>query len=259
MGATGVAGPARVTAETTGTWDRPVVAGQADVGPLTLTTRTLDRAELRYRLASSEGFSRWTGTLETPRVVLPGVPIEGLRAAVVLDAERVEVQPLTARVRGIPLTLRGTWDWGGDGRAEGDLGPVALGGLPGLPAGVSLEGSGEARFRASTQRGTASATAAIGLRDVSLGGVLLGPGRLDVGVTGRDLTAALEFPAMRLSATAHGRLEEGRTLTAQARLERANLDPIVAGRRPRRAGECSGASRHARRPRFPSGGRERSG
>ena len=154
MGATGVAGPARVTAETTGTWDRPVVAGQADVGPLTFTTRTVDRAELRYRLASSEGFSRWTGTLETPRVVLPGVPIEGLRAAVVLDAERVEVQPLTARVRGIPLTLRGTWDWGGDGRAEGDLGPVALGGLPGLPAGVSLEGSGEARFRASTQRGS---------------------------------------------------------------------------------------------------------
>ena len=79
MGATGVAGPARVTVETTGTWDRPVVAGQADVGPLTLTTRTVDRVELRYRLASSEGFSRWTGTLEAPRVVLPGAPIEGLR------------------------------------------------------------------------------------------------------------------------------------------------------------------------------------
>ena len=107
----------------TGTWDRPVVAGRADVGPLTFTPRTIDRAELRYRLASSEGFSRWTGTLETPRVVLPGVPIEGLRAAVVLDAERVEVQPLTARVRGIPLTLRGTWDWGG--RRTGGGGPRA--------------------------------------------------------------------------------------------------------------------------------------
>ncbi len=241
LGATGVAGPARVTAEAAGTWDRPVVAGQADVGPLTLTTRTLDRAELRYRLASSEGFSRWTGTLETPRVVLPGVPIEGLRAAVVLDAERVEVQPLTARVRGIPLTLRGTWDWGGAGRAEGDLGPVALGGLPGLPAGVSLEGSGEARFRASTQRGTASATVALGLRDVWLGGVLLGPGRLDVGVTGRDLMAALEFPAMRLSATAQGRLEEGRTLTARARLERADLDPIVAQAAPAARGRVLGS------------------
>ena len=241
MGTTGVAGPARVTAETTGTWDRPVVAGQADVGPLTLTTRTLDRAELRYRLASSEGFSRWTGTLEVPRVVVPGAPIEGIQAAVVLDAERVEVQRLTARVQGGPLTLRGSWDWGGDGRAEGDLGPVALGGLPGLPAGVSLEGSGEARLRASTQRGTVSATAAIGLRDVSLGGVLLGPGRLDVGVTGRDLTAALEFPAMRLSATAHGRLEEGRTLTAQARLERANLDPIVAQAAPAARGRVLGS------------------
>ncbi len=241
LGMTGVAGPARVTAEATGTWDRPVVAGQADVGPLTLTTRTLDRAELRYRLASREGFSRWTGTLETPRVGLPEAPIEGLRAAVALDAERVEVQPLTARVRGIPLTLRGTWDWGGDGRAEGDLGPVALGGLPGLPAGVSLEGSGEARFRASTQRGAVSVTAAIGLRDVSLGGVLLGPGRLDVGVTGRDLTAALEFPAMRLSASAQGRLEEGRTLTAQARLERASLDPIVAQAAPAARGRVLGS------------------
>ena len=241
LGATDMAGPAHVTVEATGTWDRPVVAGQADVGPLTLATRTIDRAQLRYRLASSEGFSRWTGTLETPRVVLPGVPIEALRAAVVLDAERVEVQPLTARVRGIPLTLQGTWDWGGDGRAEGDLGPVALGGLPGLPAGASLEGSGEARFRASTQRGTVSATAAIGLRDVSLGGVLLGPGRLDVGVTGRDLTAALEFPAMGLSATGRGRLEEGRTITAQARLERANLDPIVARLAPAARGQVLGS------------------
>ena len=241
LGATDMAGPAHVTVEATGTWDRPVVAGQADVGPLTLATRTIDRAQLRYRLASSAGFSRWTGTLETPRVVLPGVPIEALRAAVVLDAERVEVQPLTARVRGIPLTLRGTWDWGGDGRAEGDLGPVALGGLSGLPAGASLGGSGEARVRASTQRGTVSATAAIGLRDVSLGGVLLGPGRLDVGATGRDLTAALEFPAMGLSATGRGRLEEGRTITAQARLERANLDPIVARLAPASRGQVLGS------------------
>jgi len=241
MGATGVAGPARVSAETTGTWDRPVVAGEADVGPLTFTTRTVDRAELRYRLAGSDGFSRWTGTLETPRVGLPVAPIEALRAAVVLNAERAEIQPLTARVRGIPLTLRGTWDWGGDGRAEGDLGPVALGGLPGLPAGVSLAGSGEARLRASTQRGTVSATAAIGLRDVSLGGVLLGPGRLDAGVTGRDLTMALEFPAMGLSATGRGRLEEGRTVTAQARLERANLDPVVAQLAPAARGQVLGS------------------
>jgi autotransporter translocation and assembly factor TamB len=238
LGATGVA---RVTAETTGTWDRPVVAGQADVGPLTLTTRTLDRAELRYRLASSEGFSRWTGTLEAPRVVFPGVPIEGIQAVVVLDAERVEVQRLTGRVQGGPLTLRGTWDWGGNGWAEADLGPVALRTLRELPAGLSLEGSGDARFRASTQQGTVSATAAIGLRDVSLDSVLLGPGRLDVGVTGRDLTAALEFPTMRLSATGHGRLEEGRTVTAQARLERANLDPIVARVAPAARGQVLGS------------------
>ncbi len=85
-----------------------------------------------------------------------------------------------------------------------------------------------------------SATAAIGLRDVSLGGVPFGSGRLDVGVTDRDLTAALEFPAMGLSATGHGRLEEGRTVTAQARLERTNLDPIVARLAPAARGRVLG-------------------
>src|SRR4029453_17474046 len=104
---------------------------------------------------------------------------------------------------GSPLTLRGSWDWGGDGWAEGDLGPVALDRLRELPVGLSLEGAGEARFRASTQRSMVSATAAIGLRDVSLGGVLFGSGRLDIGVTGRDLTAGLGVPAMGLSGTGH--------------------------------------------------------
>ena len=85
-----------MTAEATGTWDRPVVAGQADVGPLTLTTRTVDRVELRYRLASSESFSRWTGTLEVAARRPPRGADRGPPAAVVLDAERVEVQRLTA-------------------------------------------------------------------------------------------------------------------------------------------------------------------
>lgn len=240
MGATGVAGPARVTAETTGTWDRPVVTGQVEVGPLTLTTRTVDRVELRYRLASGESFSRWAGTLEAPRVAFPEAPIEDLQAAVVLDAERVEIPRLTSRVHGGPLALRGTWDWGGNGSAEGSLGPVVLEKLRALPAGLSLEGSGEARFRASTQQRTVSATAAIGLRDVSLGGVPFGSGHLDVGVTDRDLTAALEFPALGLSATGRGRLEKGRTVTAQARLERTNLDPIVARLAPAARGRVLG-------------------
>jgi autotransporter translocation and assembly factor TamB len=241
MGATGVAGAARLTAETTGTWDRPVVAGQVDVGPLTLTTQTVDRVELRYRLAGVDGFSRWTGTLEAPDVDLPGAPLEDLRAALVLDAERVEVQRLTGRVRGSPLALHGTWEWAGNGWVEGDLGPVTLDKLRELPAGLSLGGSGEAHFRASTRRGTVSATTAVGLRDVSLGGVLVGPGRLDVGVTGRDLTAAVELPAMGLSATGQGRLGEDRILTAQARLERANLDPIVSRVAPAARGRVLGS------------------
>ena len=46
---------------------------------------------------------------------------------------------------------------------------------------------------------------------------------------------------MRLSATAQGRLEEGRTLTAQARLERADLDPIVAQAAPAARGRVLGS------------------
>ena len=63
--------------------------------------------------------------------------------------------------------------------------------------------------------------------------------------------AALEFPAMRLSATAHGRLEEGRTSPRRPDSSRPTWIPSWPGWRPRRAGECSGASRPARRPRFP--------
>ena len=101
LGTTGVAGPARVTAEATGTWDRPVVAGQADVGPLILTTRTVDRVELRYRLASSEGFSRWTGTLEAPRVTcIPGRRSGASRWPSSSTPSGL-VQRLTGRVRGI--------------------------------------------------------------------------------------------------------------------------------------------------------------
>src|SRR5262249_31577112 len=41
-----VAGRVRMTADSTGTWERPVLAGQVETGPLVLATQPVDRAEL---------------------------------------------------------------------------------------------------------------------------------------------------------------------------------------------------------------------
>ena len=51
---------------------------------------------------------------------------------------------------------------------------------------------------------------------------------------------------MGLSATGHGRLEEGRTFVAQARLQRAGLDPIVARIAPAVRGRVAGIVVRAR-------------
>src|SRR5262249_60365636 len=72
------------------------------------------------------------------------------------------------------------------------------------------------------------ATAEVGLTDVVLHDVALGTGRLQATLTGRDLGADLSFPATRLSASARGRLEAGHVLAVSGRVERFNLDPIVA-------------------------------
>ena len=225
-GSSRVEGQVRVAADATGTLERPVVTGRVETESFVVGTQPVGRVELMARLEGIDGLSRWTGTLDVGQVAAPLAPIESLRAAFALDADRLELQRLTGHVGGVPLDLRGTWAWAGTGRAQADLGPIALGGLRGLPPELALAGTGSARVEITVGPGTVVA-AEVGLTDVSLHDVALGTGRLQATLSGRDLAADLAFPAVRLSASATGRLEGGRTLAIQARVERFDLDPII--------------------------------
>ena len=227
MGSAPVEGRLRVAADASGTLERPVVAGRVEVEPLAIGTQPIGRVELVARLEGTDGLARWTGALDSGRVAAPPASVENLRAAFTLDAEQLDLQKLTGRVEGVPLDLHGVWTWAGTGRAQANLGPVPLGGLRGLPAELALAGTGLARVDITVGPGIAAA-AQVALTDVSFHDVVLGTGRLQANLDGRDLTADLAFPAARLSASAHGRLESGHALAVQARVERFDLDPIVA-------------------------------
>ncbi len=223
----GVAGRVRMTADATGTRERPVLAGQVETGPLVVATQPVDRAVLRYRLEGHDGLARWTGTLDAVRIAAPGLPLEDLSAAFTLDGTAVDVQRLTGRVAGVPVAGRGAWRWAGGGRAEADLGPVALAALPGRPPGLPLVGTGSGRVQATVERGTVSATGTFDLSEVVLADVPLGTGGGRIGLDGREVTAELTFPARRVRATGSGHLETGRIVRAHAQVERLELDPLL--------------------------------
>jgi autotransporter translocation and assembly factor TamB len=227
MGSAPVEGRLRVAADASGTLERPVVTGRVEIEPLAIWTQPIGRVELVARLEGTDGLTRWTGTLDAGRVAAQPAPVEDLRAAFTLDADQLDLQRLTGRVEGVPLDLHGVWTWAGTGRAQANLGPVALRGVRGLPAELALAGTGSGRVEIAVGPGT-SVAAEVGLTDVSLRDVALGTGRLHAKLDGRDLTADVAFPAARLSASARGRLEGGHTLAVQARIERFDLDPIVA-------------------------------
>ncbi|HEY1333166.1 MAG TPA: hypothetical protein VGF31_02845, partial [Myxococcaceae bacterium] len=201
MGSSGIEGRLHVAADASGTWERPLVTGRVETESLLVGTQRMGRVEVMTRLEGTGGFARWAGTLGAERIVVPAAPVENLQAAFTLDADQLDLQRLTARVRGIPLALHGQWQWAGTGRGEADLGPVALGRLPEIPAewGVAGTGSGRVQIAVGSQ---AAVTADIGLTDVSLQQVGLGTGWLQATLKGRELTADLAFLAARLSASA---------------------------------------------------------
>ena len=222
-----VDGRVRVAADATGPVERPVVTARIETDRLALGTQPIGRVELKTRLEGAGGFARWAGTLDAGRLAGPPASIENLQAAFILDADQLDVQRLTARVAGVPLDLRGTWKWTGTGRAHANLGPVALGSLREIPPTLAVAGTGSGRVEVTVGPGTRAA-AEVGLSDVSLHEVRLGTGRLQATLNGRDLTADLAFPAARLSASTRGRLEPGQVLTVLARVERFDVDPILA-------------------------------
>jgi autotransporter translocation and assembly factor TamB len=222
-----IGGQVRVTADGTGTWERPVLAGRLETGPLRLGSQPVDRAEFRYRLEGHDGRVRWTGTLEAVRITAPGLPLEDLSATFALDGTAVDVQRLAGRVASVPVVARGAWQWTGRGRADAELGPARLAALPGRPPGLSLAGTGSGRIQATMERGTVAATGSIALSDVALADVPLGTGGGQLTLNGREVTAELRFPARRVWATGSGQLETGRFIRAHARAERLELDPLL--------------------------------
>jgi autotransporter translocation and assembly factor TamB len=226
IGSQPIDGRIRATADAVGPVERPVVTVRVETERLVVGTQPVGRLELTTRLEGTGGFTRWAGTLGAARFAGPPAAVENLQGAFTLDADQLDLQRLTARVAGVPLDLRGTWKWNGTGRARADLGPVALGGLRDVPPALALAGTGSGRIDITVGPDT-SATAQVGLSDVSLRDIRLGTGRLDATLHGRDLTANLEFPGARLSASTRGRLEAGRPLPVQARVERFDLDPVL--------------------------------
>ena len=195
------------------------------------------------RIEGAPAAWRGVGTLTSAALDLGLAPLRGLEASFAVDAARVAVTALRARVFGVPLSGTGTWAWSGGGRASAELGPARLGELPGVPAGLSLRGTGRGHVTATM--GSApdpadlTAAARVVLEDVVLAGLGLGRGTADVAVRGGEVTADLAFPGRRLTATAGGRLT-GSALTARAAIEELALVSLLRELAPATASRVEG-------------------
>src|SRR5262245_23082938 len=205
LGAPDLAGRAIVTAELSGRTEAPILTGRADLTGAAAAGHAVAPLEARFRLAavSAEGrraLSRWDGTLESPRVTWQSISAEHVAAAFIVDQSRLELTRLGARVAAIPVEATGAWAWAGGGRAEARLGPVALGAIPAVPAGIGLAGTGRGHLTVKVERRTVSTEAAVDLERVSSAGVLLGDGSVRIRGSSTALTGDLAFPARKLRA-----------------------------------------------------------
>src|SRR5262249_27921262 len=168
--------------------------------------------------------TRWTGTVESPRVRWDQVAVESITASLAVDASRIELIRAHAEALAVPVEASGIWNWSGSGRGHARCGPVALAAISGIPAALHVGGTGRATVDASADRGTTSASALVELEQVSAAGVPIGAGRAEVRVRGQALEGELAFPARRLRVRAAGRLETGGGVAS--RLQTGCLTPL---------------------------------
>jgi hypothetical protein len=230
----------QMTAELTGPWEAPVLSGRVATSGLAAGVLTVARAEIPLRLEGSDGWRHWAGTIGGGRIAAGPVTLEALEGEIHLDRHRVGIAGMRGRVHGAPLRASGTLSWQGEGRVTAEIGPLALATLPGLPAGLGLSGTASAAVDATIRAGGLATTAVAHLRDVSLGSIPLGPGRIEASLTGPAVMAEAALPDLRLRATAEGRLGAGRSLTVRARLERWGFGPALAQTWPGGTGQLDG-------------------
>jgi autotransporter translocation and assembly factor TamB len=183
---------------------------------------------LAARVEGPPGSWRAVGTLASGELGLPGIPLRELQASFAVDAGQIVVSALTTRVGGVPLRGSGLWTWAGGGHARAEVGPVELAEVPGVPAGLSLGGSGRGAVEVTMR--SAADVAVSGravLDDVVLGGIGLGRGTVAVSGRGEAMKAELAFPGRRLDAAVEGPLRARSVLQVRAALGEQALAPLV--------------------------------
>ena len=188
LGRDHIAGQAIVSADLSGSWREPVAIGRLEASALTSAAATLTGITVPFRLTPStiriadarvvlgndplalEGDASWgaegwrgRGLLTAPVLTVGGWPIEGLHAAFLVDAERLEATAVSSRIHGVAVRGTGSWQWSGGGRLEARLGPAELAQLRGVPPALELAGSASGRLDA-VLRSLEDVTASLALR-----------------------------------------------------------------------------------------------
>jgi autotransporter translocation and assembly factor TamB len=228
-----LAGQATATADISGELAAPILTGRLALTGLVAGNRPLEPVDASFRFAGraskeATALTRWEGDLQCPLIASGSVRVENLTAALAIDPQQAALRRGTARVAAIPVTASGTWLWSGSGRAHADLGPAALGDVSAVPSNLGLAGTARGGVDVTVDRGTAESAAALDLTRVTIAGVSLGDGRIEVRSRGANLTADLALPSRKLAVKARGTLEPGAVITAHAELGDLPLRPLLA-------------------------------
>src|SRR5262249_28140089 len=152
-----LSGRATVTAEISGRGGTRAIEGRADIVDLVAAGHTVDPVQASFRFVGSpDTATRWTGTLNAPRVRGDQVSVESITASLALDPSKIELINARAQALSVPVEISGVWNWSGSGRARATCGPVALAKISGVPAALQIAGTGQATVDASVDRGITS-------------------------------------------------------------------------------------------------------
>jgi autotransporter translocation and assembly factor TamB len=171
------------------------------------------------------------GQATAPRLDVRGQAVEDTALTFAAGPAELELSRFFARVQGIPLSGGGVWRWEGTGTFHAEALPVQLDVL--LADWPTLEPAGRVRGRADAAVGPNGITASLSLAadDIGVGGMVLGTGHGRATLREGHVSAELQFPAARLTATASGRLD-GPPLAVHVEARDVDARPLLAGRAP---------------------------